>query len=102
MPSMATCAGVEMGAYLPTDAGHGWILAAGVVVTLLAGVGLSRLRPTALAGAAAWVWVLGTVAGTERLAADQPAGVRMLALIGVLLYGMKAVVTLAGQREGDA
>ena len=40
------------------------------------------------------------MAGVERLGAREPAGVRMLAIIGTLLFAMKAVVAVEGRATG--
>jgi alginate O-acetyltransferase complex protein AlgI len=71
-------------------------MAAVLVGTLLAGLGIARMRRGAPARAAAWALVVVSVAAGERLCAGQPAGFRMLALIGTLLYAMKAVVSVDG------
>jgi len=87
-------------AYLPTNAAVVWSLAAVLVGTLLAGLGISRMARGPAARAAAWTLVVAAVALVERLCAEQPAGLRMLALIGTLLYAMKAVVTVDGMEPG--
>jgi alginate O-acetyltransferase complex protein AlgI len=68
----------------------GIILAA----TLLAGLALSRMSPRWRARLLAWMLAAGVTIAVERLCRAEPAGVRMLAIIGALLYGMKAVVTV--------
>jgi alginate O-acetyltransferase complex protein AlgI len=87
-------------AYLPTSAGVVWAMAAVLVATLAAGLGIRRMPRAAAARAAAWALVVVSVALVERLCAAQPAGFRMLALIGTLLYAMKAVVTVDGMEPG--
>jgi alginate O-acetyltransferase complex protein AlgI len=87
-------------AYLPTSAAVVWSLAAVLVATLAAGLAISRLPRRAALRAAAWTVVVASTAFVERLTADQPAGLRMLALIGTLLYAMKAVVTVDGMEPG--
>jgi alginate O-acetyltransferase complex protein AlgI len=71
-------------------------MAAVLLGTLLAGLGIARMPRGAPARAAAWALVLVSVTAAERLCADEPAGFRMLALIGTLLYAMKAVVSVDG------
>ena len=89
-----------MSAYRPLDAvdlaGTIALLAAIIVV----GFGVARVRPLWLARLFAWTLVLCGVAGVERLDANEPAGVRMLAIIGALLYGMKSVVSVEVQAHG--
>jgi len=48
----------------------------------------------------AWLVTVGVTAGVERLCRDEPAGVRMLGIIGALLYGMKAVVSVETRADG--
>ena len=48
----------------------------------------------------AWLLTVGVTAGVNRLTQDEPAGVRMLAIIGTLLYGMKAVVSVEARADG--
>ena len=91
-----------MSAYLPASAAFVWAMAAVLVATLAAGLGISRLSRGAATRAAAWALVAASVTLVERLSADQPAGLRMLALIGTLLYAMKAVVTVDGMKPGQA
>jgi len=86
--------------YLPTAPAIVWSLAAVLVGTLLAGLGISRMARAPAARPAAWALVIAAVALVERLCADQPPGLRMLALIGTLLYAMKAVVTVDGMEPG--
>ena len=85
-----------MSAYLPQGAGFVWAAAAVLLATLAAGLFIRRLPSRAAARAAAWALVAVSVVGMDRLSSAQPPGLRMLALIGTLLYAMKAVVTVEG------
>ena len=85
-----------MSAYLPTTAAVVFSMAVLLVGTLLAGLICARVPGRATARAAAWALVLVSVVTAERLCGGQPAGFRMLALIGTLLYAMKAVVSVDG------
>jgi alginate O-acetyltransferase complex protein AlgI len=87
-------------AYLPTSLAVVGALAAVLAGTLLTGLGISRMARGPAARAAAWTLVVGAVALVERICTEQPAGLRMLALIGTLLYAMKAVVTVDGMEPG--
>jgi alginate O-acetyltransferase complex protein AlgI len=84
--------------YLPTSpelpAAYAALLA-GVTVAGMTVARLGRL-PSAVraARAAAWIIALGGTAAAERLCAAEPPGVRMLAIIGALLLGMKSVVAV--------
>ena len=89
-----------MSAYRPLDAVDvaGTVALLAIIVVL--GFGVARVRPLWLARLFAWVLVLAGVAGAERWNAQEPAGFRMLAIIGALLYGMKAVVSVEVQAHG--
>ena len=45
--------------------------------------------------------VVAAVVAAERLNAGEPAGVRMLAIIGAVIYAMKAVVTVEAAEQGS-
>jgi Membrane bound O-acyl transferase family len=68
---------------------------------ILLGFVVARVRPLGFARVCAWGLVLTGVVGSERLNAHEPAGFRMLAIIGALLYGMKAVVAVEVQTHGS-
>jgi hypothetical protein len=72
-----------------------------LVTVLLLGQAIARFGVTRAARPAAWALVVAAVAGAERLDAREPAGVRMLAIIGALLYAMKAVVTVEARKQGS-
>jgi alginate O-acetyltransferase complex protein AlgI len=78
------------------------LLVVGIVLvgTLLAGLALSRLPPRWYTRLLAWLVAVGVTVGMERLCRDEPAGVRMLAIIGALLYAMKAVVSVEARADG--
>lgn len=59
----------------------------------------TRLRPTA-ARCLAWSLVVASVAGMDRLTADQSAVVRMIAIAAGLLVAFKAVVTVEARAGG--
>jgi alginate O-acetyltransferase complex protein AlgI len=71
-----------------------------LVATLLVGLALNWLPPRRYARWLAWLVTVGMTAGVERLCRDEPAGLRMLAIIGALLFGMKAAVTVEARRDG--
>ena len=87
-----------MSAFTPGSSGVIGILVIALVAVLLAGLAITRIRSRSAARAAAWALVIATVVFAERVTANEPAGVRMLAVIGLLLYAMKAVVGV----ESDA
>ncbi len=81
-----------MSAFTPSSVRVVTVLAAALVAVLLAGLAIVRLRSHAVARAAAWTLAVGVVLFAERATALEPPGVRMVAVIGFLLYAMKAVV----------
>lgn len=87
--------------YVPNDpVTLAW--AAGLLgAILLAGLGITSLPPRWPARLLAWLLTLGGTAGMERLCSSEPAGVRMLLLIGALLYGMKVIVTVETRIAGE-
>jgi len=90
-----------MSAYRPVDLAHLWLVGAVLAGTLLAGLAVTRLRAAAWARLAAWVLVVSAGAGVERLCAAEPAGFRMLAVVGALWLGTKAVVSVESQAAGQ-
>lgn len=67
---------------------------------ILLGFVVARVRPLWFARLCCWALVLAGVVGSERLNTQEPAEFRMLAIIGALLYGMKAVVSVEVQTHG--
>ncbi|MEW6735823.1 MAG: membrane bound O-acyl transferase family-domain-containing protein, partial [Acidobacteriota bacterium] len=89
-----------MNAYLPDSLSIICYLITFLVTTLLLGFLITRLPSLSLARVSAWLLALLAVIGVERLCKEEPAGLRMLAIIGVLFYSMKAVVTVEAQAAG--
>jgi alginate O-acetyltransferase complex protein AlgI len=85
--------------YVPRDPVTVAVVAIVLLATLLVGPLLYRLPPGCVSRSLAWLLTIGATAGVERLCRDEPAGVRMLAIIGALLYGMKAVVSVEARAE---
>jgi len=83
-----------MSAYLPSEPRVVWIGAAVLALILAFGFAISRIASPRLARTAAWSLVLLALAGAERLTIDEPAGFRMLGILGPLLYSLKAVVSV--------
>lgn len=69
-------------------------------MTLLAGLAIVRLRPGPAARLLAWSVAITATVGVERFCRDEPAGIRMLVIVGALLYGMKAVVGVETRAAG--
>ncbi len=89
-----------MNGYRPRDPLTLGLVGAVLLGTLLAGLALGRLKPRGYVRWLAWLVTIAATVGVERLCRSEPAGVRMLALIAGLLYGMKAVVTVEARAEG--
>jgi hypothetical protein len=87
--------------YLPHNLVTVLLVALILVGTLLSGLALSRQVPRWHTRLLAWLITLGVTAGVERLTREEPAGLRMLALIATLLYGMKGVISLEARAEGS-
>lgn len=83
-----------MKAYVPSGLSVALAVAGTLGAALLLALATTRLRRLLLARASAWGLTVGVVASIDRLAAFEPPGFRMLALIVGLLFGMKAVVSV--------
>jgi hypothetical protein len=90
-----------MNPYLPNDPARAWQLLGLLALTLLGGFGITRLQSPRWARRAAWLLAVLAVAGANGLCAQEPAGFRMLAIIGALLFGMKTVVSVEAQADGQ-
>ena len=91
-----------LASYAPVDLVLVAALLAGLPLSLLAGFGLTRLAP-ARPGAARWLgWalVLGGFGSYSWLTASEPPGIRMLLIIGIVLFAMKGVVAVETIRAG--
>jgi Membrane bound O-acyl transferase family len=90
-----------MSAYRPLHAADvvGTVVLLATIIVL--GFVVVRERPLWFARLCSWALVLAGVVGSERLNRQEPAGFRMLAIIGALLYGMKAVVSVEVQAHGS-
>ncbi|MEX0713952.1 MAG: membrane bound O-acyl transferase family-domain-containing protein [Pirellulales bacterium] len=89
-----------MKTFMADPAAAGWVVAWCAAV-LAAGFAVTRMPLPRLARFAAWMLAVLSVAGAERIAASQPAGFRMLAIIAAALLGMKAVVAVEAQAAGQ-
>jgi hypothetical protein len=81
-------------AYSPHHEVDMWGTAVILALTLLIGFAMTRVRPVGVARPASWALVVAAVLAVERLDAGEPAGFRMMAIIGALLYALKAVVAV--------
>ncbi|MFN7975465.1 MAG: membrane bound O-acyl transferase family-domain-containing protein [Acidobacteriota bacterium] len=88
-----------MSAYTPTP-GVAAALVAALAVVLALGLAIDRLSPhRRLARILAWTLVVAAIVFSERITSAEPAGVRMLAVIGMLLYSMKALVSIESEKR---
>jgi len=72
-----------------------------MAAVLLIGAALVRLRAARRVLPLAWMFAAASVTAAERLAAAEPPGVRMLAIVGTLLFAMKAVVGVETRRAAE-
>ncbi|MFI5457337.1 MAG: wax synthase family protein [Isosphaerales bacterium] len=89
-----------MSAYRPLDAVDVVGTVALLATIILLGFVVARVRPLWFARLCSWALVVAGVVGSARLNTQEPAGFRMLAIIGALLHGMKAVVSVEVQTHG--
>ena len=89
-----------MSAYWPLHAVDFTGTVALLATIVLLGFAVARMRPLWFARLCAWGLTVAGVVASERLNREEPAGFRMLAIIGALLYGMKAVVSVEVQGQG--
>lgn len=89
-----------MQAFFPLNISSLFYVTAVTLAVLLVGFGITRLRSALYGRAFSWSLVCATVGGLNLLTSSEPAGFRMLALIVVLLWAMKVVVTVEAQIAG--
>ncbi len=81
-----------MSAYVPSELSVVIIVLASLPMILIVGWFVANVRSVVLARLLAWSIVIASVAAFEWYTIGSPAGFRMLAIIGVLLFTMKIVV----------
>jgi hypothetical protein len=81
-----------MNAFTPSSVCVVAILATAMAAVLLAGLAVLRLSSRVQARAGAWTLVAAAALFSHAATRSEPAGVRMLAVIGLVLFAMKAVV----------
>jgi Membrane bound O-acyl transferase family len=86
--------------YTPHDPATLGVVGMVLIAEVLAGLAFNRLPPRWPMRLLAWLVTIGATTGVERLCRDEPAGVRMLAIIGALLFGMKGVVAVEVRLDG--
>ena len=88
-------------AYVPSTTQPVLVVVGLLALALAVGAGLSRQpNPGAPWRASSWAFVLAMVIAVERLTSAQPAGFRMLAIIGVALWSLKSVVSVESAAAG--
>lgn len=91
-----------MSAYIPSDVRGAIIALASLPIVLLVGHFVTRVPSVILARSIAWLMVIVGVGGMELCTVSQPAGFRMLTIVGILLYTLKIVVTTEVRLAGKA
>lgn len=89
-----------MSAYRPLSGADTVGTVALLAMIILLGFAVARVSPLWLARLCSWALVIAGVLAAERWNSQEPAGFRMLAIIGALLYAMKAVVSVEVQAHG--
>jgi len=100
---LSAIANTTTAAFAPSA--FGFALGVAVAITAALAFGLVASRSTAPGWrlrAASWLMVCGLTGAVERFCSDQPGGFRMLAICGVLLIAMKAVVSVEAIAAGQA
>jgi len=90
-----------MSAYLPVDLDSALRALAVPVGTLVLAFVVTRAPRVRAARASAWALVVLSVGAAHHVTTAQPAGVRMLVVIGVVFFAMKALVSVESRaRDG--
>jgi len=90
-----------MTAYTPSSLRAVLEVAGLLVVILLCGFGIARIRSAWWGRIAAWALAITAVAMASWLSASEPAGFRMVAIILALLYAMKAIAAVEACARGE-
>ena len=89
-----------MNAYTPNSATVTLVVLAALPIVLIIGFYIARISTIIVARSLGWLVVVISVVGMELFTVSQPAGFRMLAIIGILLYSMKTVVAVEARSAG--
>jgi hypothetical protein len=90
-----------MTAYTPSSLRELLDVAGLLVVILLGGFGIARIRPARRGRIAAWALAIAAVAMASWLSASEPAGFRMASIVLALLYAMKAIAAVEACARGE-
>ncbi len=93
---------LTLNSFLPHDILSLARMAALLAVELIAGFGLQYLDPSRLNRFRSWGLVLAATLIAHWITTGEPAGFRMIALIGALFLGMKAVVGVSARLAGGS
>jgi len=88
--------------FLPNNLTVLFITAGLLIIVILLGFFLMRMKRFGVAISISWVLVITAVISEERLTTNEPAGFRMLAIIMVTLFAMKAPVTVETYKGREA
>lgn len=88
-----------MEAYLPLELWRAWVIAGMLLAVLVLGFALTY-APLWLGRVGSWGLVALGFLGAHLVCAQEMAGFRMLAIIGVVLFAMKAVVAVEARHAG--
>jgi hypothetical protein len=91
-----------MKSFLPADITTLFITLTLLIFIICLGFFITKIRNTGIARLSAWLMVIVSTAGIERWCNDEGAGYRMLAIILVMLFSIKVVVTVETYKNGKA
>src|SRR6516164_5831522 len=77
-----------------------WSLCALYGVIWVVGFAITRSRSLVVGRTASWALATGAIVAAEQITGNSPGPVRMLAIIGALLWTTKVAVTIESQTAG--
>ena len=84
-----------MQVFIPTSLSVLFLVLTFVMVNLIVGFAITRIRKYSLATVLAWLLLIVSIVGIERFTHLQPPGFRMLSIILLTLFSMKVIVSVA-------
>jgi hypothetical protein len=87
---------------VPTFAPSSATLFASLMLAAAVCIGVGYLLQRSRSRFLAWLWLIASIALVHQCLQDEGAGLRMMALVAVTLYGMKALVGVEHHRSGNA
>jgi hypothetical protein len=91
-----------MNSFFPSDINTFIITLSLLVFVVCLGFFITKIKNTGIARLSAWLMVIAATAGIERWCSHEGGGYRMLAIILVMLFSFKAVVTVETYKKGKA